>query len=512
MLRSTRRRALEEDDVDLALDGLTPSHEPPPAPAPAVTDKVDGEEHTERSGHVPPPTRRAIDPKAYKARTRFDDLFASDTKGSAVLRGSLDEKIDYFREKLRTAEGQIARFRQAWDVRESEMDAIESLLDEARTRADTTAHKLEAIEAQWGERKTQVDAYGKKVTEAFAEQERTEKTLRDELAQLREAADAATAEHHLEQQGLRDTLAERDRQLEALVSDVADAHQEIDRHRQRVRELEAQLAQQTADGAQHHEEQEDAALKLKMALQSVRNNVSHLETELAEARREIESRSQEAASRDESVTQVRAEMAALQQEIVQLQSDCEMRDAAILDLKRVVQRLKQTGTELEQSLRDAAAQTQAEAARSAQAQQQVEAARAELMEHSAEAANLRRMVDALRQKATGNQDDLANVHDALAARDATIAKLNAALDQARAALANAGPSKEATDYLAKLQKVVTVAGTLSADLTRELGPVLRSVATDRRDEIEAIAARLQKSVALATQLAAALDWGGKSRG
>ncbi len=154
---------LDLDDLDAALDGLSQApaqSEATPEVAPA------GDGHSSQKAPAdslatvpggppggppplsPPPVRRRATsrvtpagPDGWSGRTAFDDLFVTDTAALPSARGGAEEKVEYFREKLKRSEAMTARFREAWQVREREMDVVESLMDQEKGRTEEQAAK-----------------------------------------------------------------------------------------------------------------------------------------------------------------------------------------------------------------------------------------------------------------------------------------------------------------------------------------------------------------------------------
>ncbi len=76
----------------------------------------------------PPPLKRSAS-QAWAGRTRFEELFVPDSNPLPTSRGGLEQKVEFLREKLKRTEAQVMKFRNAWSVRESEMEHIETLLE-----------------------------------------------------------------------------------------------------------------------------------------------------------------------------------------------------------------------------------------------------------------------------------------------------------------------------------------------------------------------------------------------
>ncbi len=256
---------LDLDELDAALDGL--SHKQKAAAtngesgdaAPQLGAEGDVPPQVGPPGLPPPPPRRPARrsstkdagslPTQWNGRTNFDDLFVADTGPVPAGRGGLEEKVEYFREKLKRSEAMTARFREAWQVRDKEMDVLEALMEQERTKAEGESgktseltQKLGALEQFLDQKKREFETYGQKVQAAFAQKDQAEKDLKAQLAGFEERLNAELAEKDGEIRGLAgqvDALtSELEQTRETAQRDQANAGREIQERDERIQDFE----------------------------------------------------------------------------------------------------------------------------------------------------------------------------------------------------------------------------------------------------------------------------------
>ena len=108
------------------------------------SDDVEADLGEERAGEetpapalTPPPLRQRGSLTDWKGRTPFEELFVPDASPLPSSRGGLEEKVEFFREKLKRVESQVTRFREAWGVREGELDTLEALIKTQKGHGQT---------------------------------------------------------------------------------------------------------------------------------------------------------------------------------------------------------------------------------------------------------------------------------------------------------------------------------------------------------------------------------------
>ncbi len=221
--------SLDFDELDAALDGLSNKKDAETPGAEGVPDVSVGAEPPPLQPPPPPRRpRRSVSrdlsqlPDSWGGRSNFDDLFVVDTGSLPSARGGLEEKVEYFREKLKRSEAMTARFREAWQTRDSEMDVLEALMERERVKADEGSHqnaeltqKLQALEHFIEQKKNEFEAYGRKVQAAFEQKDQQEQELRSEIDAAQGRLYAVVYEKNSEISGLKNQLDALQEQYES---------------------------------------------------------------------------------------------------------------------------------------------------------------------------------------------------------------------------------------------------------------------------------------------------------
>jgi chromosome segregation ATPase len=246
----------------------------------------------------PPPLQRPPS-GPYKGRTPFPDLFAAEASAqpTAAVRGGPEEKIEYFREKLRRAEAQIARFREAWQAREWDLDSAEVLIAEQKKRADESTAALQQVQLFLEKKKEEFEAYSKKVTQAFADKDASEKKLREELAALRQQIDGERREIMQSQEQSEHEVQLRDEAVKKLKEAIASQRRALEERDVSIANLEGRVA--------------DA---LEAAQQGAQKGAAHA-AEAAAAKEQIEAREVVVRKLKETLKQALAKIAALEEQV-----------------------------------------------------------------------------------------------------------------------------------------------------------------------------------------------------
>ena len=330
---------------------------------------------------VPPPRPIA----EYQGRTPFPNLFELDKEPAGGLRGGPDEKLEYFRRALKKAETAIANFREAWAVREREMDALEALAEREHDAATTTRERLDAFEKLVGEKRSEFDEYGRRIARAFAEKEQIEKDRRDakretESQLAREQRERSERELELErareehEQTLR---REREEPAEALreenqaqEKELRDAKREHEaRMREERRQLETRLKEEKelldtmlreereqhehalrAERKKFRDKAEAAAQKHAEELEAHADGKAAAELELAEAQQRIQEvelierdlrRQLDAVEGREGTAELRTRLEAKERELAaQRELEAELRGEAALAESELYDRIE----------------------------------------------------------------------------------------------------------------------------------------------------------------------------
>lgn len=165
------------EDIDALLSVL----EAPSAGAPAVPGASTRGTPSDPAADVAAPA---------DGRTDFSDLFA--VEKAAPPRGDLDEKLEWFRERLRQAETQLGRVREAWATREAELAAAESALARERTASAEARAQVATMQRFLESKKAELVAYAAKVKQALIDKDIRIEVLEQELAEQKAAAPEVT--------------------------------------------------------------------------------------------------------------------------------------------------------------------------------------------------------------------------------------------------------------------------------------------------------------------------------
>lgn len=430
------------DELDAALDLLADSDEsaaaePSPAGPPAL-----------------PRPASVVAARGSTRRIRFDDLFAGESSPLPAGRGGPEQKIEYLREKLRRAEEQIGRFREAWEIREQEMDAFETATaqaqqETARAQSDLAKanEKLRGLDEFIRQKKREFDSYGQKVAGAFEEKEQ-------ELAALRAQLDEARGVAASDQDGLA-------AELERVAAEL-DEQKRLAKEERDVLEYEVAL-------------RDEAIAKLRQTIQQQRQSIE-------EQRRDEE-------SWDEAQEGLRREA---EEQCRALERDIATREVAIAGLKEALARHEEQIESLQEALDD---ERELSFLLRANADGQLADREAASVGLQAELAELRRaaaaaelqLADAKAQEARAISrlaETEATLKGEIAGRDERIISLSAELEAHRDLLAKQGGSS------ASLEAEMAVQREILEERERRLAG-MRAALEDSRAQ----AARLEEQLA-----------------
>ena len=172
-----------EEEIDISIESPVDAPAPPTIPPPVVVQaEQEGDEAREDM------SSRDSAGSAWQGRTSFEDLFVSDSPPLPPGRGAPEEKIAYLREKLKRAESQLSRCREAWGTREREMDLLEGLFrhywhrtSDLKVEVSEQTHKLASLEDYLERKKKEIEDYGSQVAATFKRRDEAEAGLREEM-------------------------------------------------------------------------------------------------------------------------------------------------------------------------------------------------------------------------------------------------------------------------------------------------------------------------------------------
>ena len=437
----------------VATPGVASASTPPsgPSPAPAV-----------RSGPppVPPPSpgkSRAPLARVKVATARPDptEILAEWPRDPAPPKGTPEEKLEYFRERLRARDAFLAKVRDALSQLKAQMaelggerDGLEDSLAEERSRAEELSHRLQEA----GQDTAALAAQLAELRKTMEESEGTRRSLSDvlnETMRQHEAADQSWS--------ARVAAAEEARaRLEAELTDARDGHAravaslEADRADERARleaaRAEAEAAARAAlSGAEEERqaEREAAAARLAAAqvrieevtaeregLEGERSRLASLLGERDQALSELEARGaeerQEARSEADALKAQVEEIEARLQLTAGERDDAQGRQAA---LEAELERAADARRQIEEMLKHARAEARAHEEKSIAAEHAFKAKAAELVSAQNRIGDLTRALDEGRASVEGTRGELARVETGRAEAERRAAEAVASRDQ-----------------------------------------------------------------------------------
>ena len=229
----------------------------------------------------PPPAATKVLPLGaeWRGRTPFEGLFSAPREsGPSLSAGAgLEEKIEYFRDRVKRMEADAARFREAWQTREKEITELEDIYNNFRARLQQTSEELTTTKDNLAKKSQELDDVNRSSQEQLQTARDLEQGLREQIGSLEQhnqeistALTEATGNYEKQRQENADLRTEMDKQVRELTDDGAQLRQQITDNTQQWTtqrgELEHQLldANQTIqqkDGELHERHEEIAKLR-----------------------------------------------------------------------------------------------------------------------------------------------------------------------------------------------------------------------------------------------------------
>ena len=238
-----------------------------------------GRRMTGRRGTAAPVLSRPAEPPriplpqataAPATRAAFPELFQPPPPRPATRPVSPDEKVEDMRRQLKFAEGQLGRFREAWSVREGEMDVLEAALAAERARAEAATAEAQRLEQFLARKQRELEQYGESVAQIVAQKEAREKELREQLDRERRTMREELAKHHA---AVREMAKVAEAQRLALA--------------RRTKELGEMESSRGSEVAELLEDREELIRRLESALQTEMSRALSLEEKLDEQKEQI---------------------------------------------------------------------------------------------------------------------------------------------------------------------------------------------------------------------------------
>jgi CheY-like chemotaxis protein len=496
---------------------------PPPASSPAEASA------TPRPGPPPVPPAR---PQATLAKLKVPradpaDVLSEWPRDPSPPKGTPDEKLEYFRERLRVRDAFLAKVRDAISQLKAELaeasgarDLLQDSLDHEKASAEELSHRLQEAGQDGAALKAQLEDLRGKLAESETTRQSLSEVLNETMRQHEDSEQAWSA---------RVAAAEEARaRLEAELTDAHDGHAravaslEADRADERAR-LEASRAEAEANaqGAlshleeERHAEREAAAARLDAAqarIEEVTGERDALEAERArlaaaladreQALAELEARAAEA--QREAGAEAEAARARLEESEARLQLTAGERDdaqARIASLELEATRAADSRHQLEEMLRHARAETRAHEEKSIAAEHAFQAKGAELLAAEQRIADLTNAIEEGRASVEGTRGELSRVEagraeaerraaEAVAGRDQLARELDAARRAVEADRERTRRLEAEVQRLGRLEPVAEEA----ARLRKEVGS-LRDMVQQRTQAAESASRAAQAAAA-----------------
>ena len=314
-----------EDLLDIVDDA---TRAPPPLAAPAG----------------PPPLRLSAGQAT--ARPRIADPFADAApEPRASLGGSPEEKLAFFRDRVKAKDELLARAKQAFGQAQEALQSLDQELAGARTSSAQLAEAKRSLEAQLAQASQRVQALEKELEEAQgAKAESVERAQ-----SLSELTNEALRERERAEQDWAARLAEADQRLRLLQEEAEHLGQEnerlsgeLEQRGKAAAELEASLADERGRFAETNEKLSEAKIE-----------VAALQGELEASRQEIDAERARSGSVAADLDAERARAEAEAARLVELEGALEGARAIAAELTGELESLRGKLPELEKARDDA---------------------------------------------------------------------------------------------------------------------------------------------------------------
>ncbi len=364
----------------------------------------------------PPPVPQAAAaaavarPKAPPAPVRAEvpDPFADAPRDPPPPKGTPEEKLEFFRERLRARDAFVARVREAFGQAKAEADRMAASLEATRSRLAAEEARREEAERLAAERGEAL-ARASELEGKLRESEATRQSLSNVLSESIQAQEAAE-----QQWALRLSAAEEERaRVETLRREEAERSEGERREQAEGFESErADLARQLEALRSEHDEVSLGARRL----------AAQLEAEAAARREDGDRAERELAAARAEASEVRGRCEALAEELADARGHAEALEAELGRREKEEERL-------EGELRAARAEANALGEKAVATEQTYLAQSAELESARRRAAELAAALDAGRASAEGVKGEVAHLQEELGQLTRRVTQVSAERDQ-----------------------------------------------------------------------------------
>jgi CheY-like chemotaxis protein len=449
----------------------------------------------------PPPTPAGKGPPATLARVKIaapprpeiPDPFADPPRDPSPPKGTPEEKLEFFRDRLRARDAFIARAREVWGTQKAEAVHLRGESEVLRSELDAARERTSDLERRLGEASQDGAARDARIADIeaqLAQSEETRQSLSDVLSETMQAQERAETDWSARvaaaeeararvEMSLADEGETHARVIAALEGDRADERARFEaaraeaeeRHAAAVAAAEAERQTERADSEEKLADAGRRAGALEGERDRVRTAMKELEARLAH-QTEAAAEARRAAD---------ADAAALRARIDEAQGRAQAVAGELADAVARVEVLEGEGARaaearraLERELEQARGERSAYAEKASATEQAFHAKATELQAAQSRLAELTAAIDATRASAEGAKGEVARTEGARAEAERRAAKAGAERDalarDLETALRDAAATRERT-------------GRLEVEIIRlkKLEPVAEEAARLRRD-------------------------------
>jgi|GEM_PF-6153434 len=298
----------------------------------------------------------------WRGRTVYDGLFAS-TKESTTLLASgagLEEKLDFYRDRLKRMESDFIRMREAWQIREREMTELETLFQNHKTRLHQAIDELCQVREQSSAQHKEQEVQVKEQTRLLAAATDKIKSLEDHVLAL---------EQHQQSLAHALSLATQQADKERMEKDRIRAEYEKQTliWNEEQSALREQISERVEVWGKERSALEEQVFDVQNQLQEKTQALEHTLDEISDLKAKVEERDayharacdeldmrhgQEITERDVRITELNADLQNAQAELVQKTEDTHQLTLSLQDTQSVLFHTQTALTNTEQQLKD----------------------------------------------------------------------------------------------------------------------------------------------------------------
>ena len=299
----------------------------------------------------PVPKRVASSAERWSGRQNFSDLFIDDAPLLSPGRGSVEEKIQYLRERLKRAESHMHKLHEAWQIREEEIDLLEKLLTQERGTVEEKlvvikefSQRFVHIEEFLEQKRQEMESYAREVKQSFAQRDIDEQELRVQLDEaMRQGGSLAAS---------KQSIIDEQRQAQALKNEKIDSLQATIKHMEKELERLKESSQgQVAELQQRVKivEQKGAA-ELALQREMFENRLNQARVEVEDGTKSLEQaeveREEQLRLREETITHLHDTVGQHQGQIRRLEDELQISRERISTVQNANNQEKERTTEL----------------------------------------------------------------------------------------------------------------------------------------------------------------------